>query len=134
MNMRKGFCGVILGCVFCLLTGCLAIVPPVFAQQSPEASDLGAHPVRIADNERQPLLSLLAIVLGLCLWGGLRFYQHEQLVRNPQRVEAMRRTLLMRIVGLDERYAQGCIREHAYRSKREYLKQRVLDIMLRQYT
>ncbi len=134
MNMRKDVYGVILGCVCCLLTGCLAILPPVFAQQSPEASELGAHPVQITGDERQSLLSLLAIVFGLCLWGGFRFYQHKQLVRNQQRMQETRRQLIIRIAGLDDRYAQGRIREHAYCRKREYLKQRVLDIILRQYT
>ena len=118
----------------CLLTGCLAILPPVFAQQSPEASDIDERFARIADDERQTVLSLLAIVLGGCLWGGLRFYQHAQRIKNPQRMQKMRRKLLVRIAALEDRYARGCRREQAYHRKRENLKQRILDITLRQYT
>jgi len=51
----------------CLLTGCLAILPPVFVQQSLETPDVDEYTARIADDERQTLLSLLAIVLGGCL-------------------------------------------------------------------
>ncbi len=118
----------------CILTGCLAIVPPVFAQPPPESSDIDEQSVRIADDERQTLLSLLAIVIGLCLWGGLRFYQYVQLVKDPKRAQELRRNLLMTIAGLDDSYAQGRIREHAYHRKREHLKQRVLDITLRQHS
>lgn len=143
MHARTGLMGMLTGFGFgCLLTGCLAILPPVFAQQTPDplplekqsVQPIEEQSVRMSEDERTPLLSLGAILVGISLWSGLRLYQQRVLAKHPERAQNLRRQLLARIARLDDRYAQGRLRESAYRRKRQRLKARALEITLRQYS
>jgi hypothetical protein len=114
------------------VAGCLAILPPIFAEQVTEPAWIEDSPAATAAvDERGPLLSLAAILLGVTLWGCWRVFQQSGARHSPERAWELRQQALAQIAGLDADYAHGRIRAHRYHRKRDQLKQRAVALTIR---
>jgi len=106
----------------------------VLAQHMPELTEIDTQSSQSSHAESTTLLSLGAIMLGLSLLMGLRFYQQAQRTRHSEQLHKARQQLLLRIANLDDRHAQGRIRHTAYQRKRARLKQHAIILTLRGMT
>lgn len=120
--------------VWCLVFACVMLSSTIVAQHMPEPTEIDAQSSQSSHAESMTLLSLGAIMLGLGLLGGLRFYRHVQFIRHPEQLHKARQQLLLRIANLDDRYAQGRIRHTAYQRKRARLKQHAIILTLQGMT
>jgi hypothetical protein len=119
---------------------CLYLILPltVSARQQPASPEVEVQSFHTSEAERGPLLSLVAIVLGLGLFGGWQLYRQAyrqaQFIKHPERLREARQHLLLRIARLDDRYAQRLIGGRVYHRKRDRLKQQALDLTLQGMT